>query len=586
MGLRGSRGEVAVIGPYEDFVGIPEYHYFERLNSGEDMSGMLPMPEGVTRWHSALYRNGEVLFADSRDGDVYFIANDERKGLALFHFVDANENGDSFEYYPVLPWRSLQNRKEKNSMNPNLAALAGQAGQVRGMSPMPPMNLQGTGGYGTAPYAGDGISSTGSDQTNVKATARARGYVFGYVVKNAPVINSKLRPIRDKEKGVTGHQIDFVQTKPSGLVSVLIAVPTRCISHNGNITTVENIDQGNVDFSTIDPKEMTYMALDEGGAIGMIQALGSRLPEYRPNVVPGYDSQWSVEEIQASGDVSFVEPRIGKSASKRAINGYVIHLKSTRGMLFAQGNIMCLRALEHLKAPKVIGQQVTGNGTKSAQDEYLMNESAFGMWRFRNVRENGRDTGKTTLQVALAECPTQIWETSYTNVKPNMAKDTPVIEKVDDGIGSCFFAQATAPGQNEKGEARGFCPGYYYPWWQLPKEKSPVQLDMLAFRQVTETKDGKGRRAATSPVLWKDNENHPMFAPYARFADAVVSMGFLSRKDLQNMGSRTSRKGAGGKKKDPNAERALRAYLQSNEVVDAIERVRKMNADKNARAAI
>ncbi len=582
MGLDVYRSDVVVGDVFEGYRGVSEYSFFEMQKANRDTTGLLPMPDGVTRWYNATYKDSPALYGDSGKGDLYLILQDARRGLALFHYVDANNTGSVYSFSPILPSRAITTRKEQNSMNPNLAALAQQVGNQRNMTPM---NLQG--GMPTAPVYGgmDGIASAGGDRASIKAAARAKGYVFGYVMKNAPVINAKLRAVRDTDKRIVGHDITFVQTKPSGLLRVLVAVPTRCVSHNGNVTTVENIEQGNVDFTSIDANEMTYLSMEESAAIGIIQALGGALPEWRPNVVDKADNkQWTVEEIQSSSDVSFVEPRTGKSKSKRAVNGYIIHLKSTRGMLLTQKNFMCLRALEHLRVPTRRGSNLAGNGTKSAQEEFLLNESAFGMWRFRNVREGKTDTGKTTLQVALTECPNQIWEASYENVKPNTDRDTAVIEKVENGIGSCFFAQASVPQAAENGVARAFMPGNYFPWYQGPREKDPRELDYLAFRQVVETKDGKGHRGDTRPVLWRDEPNHQMFSAYSNFADGVVSRGFMTTEELRGLGTKAGG-GKGSKKKvDQNAERALKAYLQSPEVVGAMERVRDMNAQKNVRA--
>lgn len=575
FGLSISRNDFVLGEPVTGVRFLDEYHFFQAQDTGQDLSGCLPIHSGVTHWYNALYKDSAVLFASNKRGDVYIIADDPRTGTTLYHYESANPNDDVLRYSSVLPRRSITNRKEQTSMNA-LGSLAAQSGNARqGMSR--PMNLeQGAAPAAPAAYgAMDGIGNAKGDKFSIQAMAQTRGYVFGYIVRNAPSTSAKLKPIRDKNKNVTGHEIQFVQTKPSGLLSVLIAVPSCCVMHNGNVASPTSILAGDVDFNTIDPNEMTFLEVNERVAISLIQAFGGRLPEYRPNVIPGQKTQWTGEEIQNSPDVSFVVPRTSKSQSKKSTEAFIVHLKSTRGMLFTQDNVMCLRALEHLPCPMARGNSSDKFGTANDQEEFLLNESAFGMWRFRRVKENNQMTDKTMAQVALAECPNDIWEKTYTGVRTSRDKtETP--QDVE-GFGSRMFAQVGTAGQEH-----GFNnQTVFYPWYVNPKdkEKKSEPVSAIAFRRVVATKDGNSKRASTEPVLWRDNENHAMFRPYAAFANAVISSGFLSREKLRGMGTRAARKGSGSKKVDPAVEAFLTAYLDDQETQAAFENVQREYAN-------
>lgn len=584
-----SHNDIYIGNEYGGYTGVPEYPFFASANSGEDMSGSLPMPEGVTRWYNAMYRGSSILYADNAAGDVYVVTEDARKGLCLFHYVYVNQGNPALRFSNNLPCRAMTNERSKNNMsNPKLSAMANMVGQ----NGMQPMNLQ-AGGFPAAPAA-DGIGvSGGADTANISALARLNGYVFGYIVRNAPSISAKLRPIHGQDKTITGHEIRFVQTKPSGLMRVLLALPSCCVLHNGNIASPSLIYSGSVDYSSYAPTELTYLDLTEEQAIPLIQALGGRIPEYRPNIDKAYNTQWTGEEIQSSPDVSFVEPRAGKSKSTKPEvvknGGYIIHLKSTRGMLFTQHNVMCMRALEHLDCPTASrGNDSSKFGSKNDQQEFQLNESAFGRWRFSPLRENGQQTNKTMAQVALAECPNDIWEKAYKGVNPDpFTKDAPLVD-VDDGFGSRFFAQ-----QGTAGTEHGFDNSRteFYPWYVSASAKrkdketgkaaaAPVPVPQITFRQIVDTKDKTSKRASTKAILWRDDENHQMFAPYAPFVNALVSTGFMSREKLRNLGGRAARKGSGARKVPEAVATVLKNLVNSAETNALFDSVRETYANR------
>lgn len=571
MGLKLNLSEVSVVGPNFNVAGIPETQFFELQDSGKDTGEYLPLPMGVTRWNDALYKGSEILFAQSA-GELYLIADDAKLGLALFHYVYANEGDSVYRYSNILPYRSIKKRKEQISMS-TLADMSRSRGALGGVAPM---NLGGTPAYqevtpGYPPMAGgDGIGSGAADTKTIVKTAQANGYVFGYVMKNAPAITVILGRNKDKDGGIT-YALRAKQSKPSGLLSVLLAIPSNCILRNGNMADVESIKNGQVDFKSISPKEMTYFPVDEYGAIGYINAFGGKLPEYRPNVVEGQTEQWTAAEIMSSSDVSFVTIKATENRKRKsgASEKFTFHLKSDseRRSLYAPGNIMCLRALEHMPVPQ--------NGCKDESQAYQLNECAFGGWRYRDERRDGQKTGQKALQVAMAHVPTQIWRKKYTDIQatPKGPKETK-----DEGIGSCFFMKEQME-ETEHGETVKREQLKYVPWYATGKDKFMEIVPAIVRREAVPTKDKTGMRMANKPIYWKDvmngdvRDESGMFDHYRKFASNVIKMGFMTEDQLKSLSGRASRASRKADTWSQDQLASLASFLRSDAVRNSIERV-------------
>ncbi len=569
--------DFSVIGPNFDVATIPETQFFNLQDSGRDTGEYHPIPMGVTRWNDALYKSSEVLFAQAA-GEIFVIADDAKFGLTLFHYVYANEGDSLYRYSNILPYRSIKKRKEQTSMS-SLSELARQQANARGVAPM---NLGGAMDYGPvgpgyAPVGGDGISGGAADTKTIIKTAQANGYVFGYVMKNAPAITIVLGRNKDKEDKVT-YNLRAKQSKPSGLLDVLMAIPSNCIMRNGNMADVESIKNGQVDFKTIPAGEMTYFSVDENGAIGYINAFGGKLPEYRPNVIEGQTTQWTPSEIMNSSDVSFVtikavENRKRKSASSEK---FTFHLKSDseRRSLYTPGNIMCLRALEHVSVPQ--------NGCKDESQAFQLNECAFGGWRYRDERRDGKKTGQKALQVAMANVPMQIWRKKYTQIQE--VPKGPAVDR-DDGIGSIFFMKE-ATEQNEHGETIKREQLKYVPWYSYGKNKFQELVPAIVRREAVDTKDKTGKRMANRPIYWKDvasgevKDESGMFEPYRRFANQVIKMGFMTEDQLKSLSGRSSRASRKADTMTQDQLASLANFLRSDAVRNSIERVQDDAAQK------
>lgn len=575
MGLKVDKSEFSIIGGNFTIPTIPETQFFELQDSGRDTGEYLPLPMGVTRWNDALYKSSEVLFAETA-GEIFVIADDAKFGLTLFHYVYANEGDSLYRYSNILPYRSIKKGKEQVQMSA-LAQLAQQRGGSQGVATM---NLPGAdygmnGGY--PPVGGDGISGGAADTKTIVKTAQAHGYVFGYIMKNAPAITIVLGRTKDKDDKVT-YNLRAKQSKPSGLLDVLMAIPSNCIMRNGNMADVESIKNGQVDYKSINAGEMTYFSVDENGAIGYINAFGGRLPEYRPNVVEGQTTQWSPSEIMNSSDVSFVvikatENRKRKSASSEK---FTFHLKSDseRRSLYTPQNIMCLRALEHVAVPQ--------NGCKDESQAYQLNECAFGGWRFRDQRQDGKKTGQKALQVAFANVPQQLWHKKYQGVQavPKGPK-----EDKEDGIGSIFFmtdnTETTEHGETVKREQLK-----YVPWYATGKNKMLDIVPSIVRREAVPTKDKTGMRMANKPIYWKDvvsgevKDESGMFEPYRKFATAVTKMGFMTEDQLKALSGRSSRANRKTDTLTQDQMASLANFLRSDAVRNSIERVQDDAAQK------
>lgn len=569
MGLKVDKNEISVIGANFEVVGIPETQFFELQDAGRDTGEYLPMPMGVTRWNDALYKSQEILFAETA-GEVFIIAEDMKLGLTLFHYVYANEGDSLYRYSNILPCRSIKKRKEQISMS-SLAELSRNRGAVHGVAPM---DLGGQPNYGNPAYppmtGGDGIGTGAADIKTIEKTAQANGYVFGYVMKNAPAITVVLGRNKDKDDKVT-YSLRAKQSKPSGLLEVLMAIPSNCIMRNGNMADVESIKNGRVDFKTIAPNEMTYFAVDEYGAIGYINAFGGRLPEYRPNVVEGQSTQWTPAEIMNSSDVSFVTIKASENRKRRSGSSekFTFHLKSDseRRSLYAPGNIMCLRALEHVAVPS--------NGCKDESQAYQLNECAFGGWRYRDERRDGKKTGQKALQVAYANVPTQIWRKKYTGIQE--VPKGPQVDK-EDGIGSVFFMKE-ATETTEHGEVVKREQLKYVPWYAYGKNKFVENVPSIVRREAVPTKDKTGMRMANKPIYWKDVQNGDvrddsgMFEHYRNFASAVIKKGFMTEDQLKSLSGRSSRSSRKADTMSQDQLASLANFLRSDAVRNSIERV-------------
>lgn len=538
---------------------LGEAEYFRLRNSHSDVGDYLPLPSGVKEWRVGRYKGVAVLLAFT-DFDMYIIGKSDNGVYALYHYVTDEERADYFRLSYTLPRRILNiSQRSENEMTNLEEMMSGynafqqnggnmpMSEPVPGMMPQQPQQPQ----QNMVPNGvnmGDGISG-GVNVRKLCQTAKAFGYVFGYVLMNAPQCTMSLARTNTSNGPI--YNIEGKESKPSRPIAVLMTLPARCVKRGGILAAPNEIMNGMVDFNTIPNTEMVNLAFPMSAAISYITALGGRLPEYAPNVADS-NKQWSAEDIlSGKPEVSYVEVRSSerKSALSRG-DRFRFSLKTTsaRRSLYTRGNVMCLRALEHIST-----------AVKSVRDEMVLNESAFGSWRFRHP--TGSDT--TVLDKAYSSCPSKIW-----------AKDYVIDGEKVDGIGSVFFLQA-GEDKNEAGEPVLPARPTYHRWYETGKNRSktPVDMEKIVKRTREDASEKHGARSVTKPILWEQDPNNEMFGPYASFATKVTSI-YVSRDKLISM-SATRTKKSNNKGMSSEAMSCLKQFIQSQTTQEAIQAVQE-----------
>lgn len=513
----------------------------------------MPLPEGMQGWNNASV-NGVDVLAGTSGKDLFIIADDVKSGLTLFHYVYNTDSGGGYKFSSTLPTRVIQTERSIKFMqgNQSLAEFARQSGANRGLSSM---NLGGE--QPMQSVGGDGISTT-VDVRRLQREAVAKSYVFGYIMGSAPATTLALSRKKQKEQDDV-YTIVAKESKPSRCLSVLMALPKRCVSKAGNMASPADIMSGMVDFNTTSADEMWYQAFPVNAAISYISALGGRLPEYAPNVSDA-KQQWSSEDIlSGKPEVTFVrvhatenKNRTGKSQERFRFS---LKTTSTRRSLYTQDNHICLRALEHMPLK-----------CTTEEEAYALNEAAFGAWRYRKPKTETKDG----LTKAITECPSQIWRKQYT-----------INGETIDGIGSAFFMAGNEE-KNESGEPIMKHQLSYFPWYQTGslRPATPSRVDQLVKRTLRPAEGDKKERMITSPVLWKDNPNHPMFRGYSRFVDKVLSAGYLREDKLKAMGGRATKARRQAQTLSADQMTSLKQFLRLESVESDIQAVQDEAADR------
>lgn len=491
------------------------------------------------------------MLAAKVDRHLYILADAKDTGFALFHYEHETDDGSRYRLSYTLGKRVIQAERKVVSMNNMLRDVAGTVGNQRGVAPM---NL---GASEMVPAAGEGVSGA-VDSRRLQREALAYGYVAGYIMGSAPATTLAMSKKKVKD-GDAVYSIVAKESKPSRPLSVLMALPKRCVMRAGTLARPTDIMSGTVDFMNGE-EGLVFQHFPVEAAIAYISALGNRLPEYAPNV-SDMGSQWSPEDILSGRpDVTFVyvHPTENKSRTSGSQEKFRFSLKSTsdRRSLYTEGNHVCLRALEHMSIKC---------GTE--QEAYELNEAAFAAWRYRKPKTETVDG----LTKACAECPGQIWKKTYD-----------INGQAIEGIGSVFFMAGNEE-TTEGGEKVIRRQLMYYPWYQTGARRptSPSRVERMVKRTLRPAEGDKKERMITHPVLWKDNPNHPMFKPYTRFVNYILQTGYIREDKLKGMGGRAakaSRKQAG---MTPDQKLSLKQYMRMQDVERAIQEVQDESADRS-----
>lgn len=550
MGIRIRKKDLVVSGPNYSVQTLDEQQYFALRNAGEDLSQFVPLPAGKHQWYNAYYQ-GEFVLAIEEPSEAFIICDDAKQGYTMFHYDDDPDNPGMYRYSLTLPTRKLQTERSNNNMPNMLANLASAAGANRGLNSM---NL---GGEVPMQTMGDGVSAITNTRI-IQREALAKSYVLGYVMGAAPAMSCVLA--RHKVKGQDDtFDINAKQSKPTRPLGVFMCLPARCVKRSGSLASPSEILAGQVDYSTTNPDEVVKQCFGIEAAIGYIYALGERIPEFAPTVSDA-KAQWSQEAILAGAPgVSYVKlvASENKSRTSSVQSGFKFALRTTspRRSLYTEDNIICLRALEHMPVK-----------ANTPEEAYAVNESAFGGWRHRHPKTATKDM----LSQAISECPSQIWRKKYD-----------INGKEVNGIGSAFFMNG-ASDTNESGEQVLRHQLMYFPWYLSSNKKDamPAEMKEIVKRTLRPAEGDKKERMITTPILWKEQPNHPMFRRYSKFVDRVLNEGYIREDKLKSMGGRAAKANRKDKSLTNEQVSALKQHLLTDEVMASIQAVQDESSDR------
>lgn len=551
-------------GPVDtNLVLVPEDTFFADRARGIVRPGTVPCPDGVSGWYSATLSDVPI-HAARVEGTLYMLADTYIFGYALFKFVSSDDDTNTFRAAYQGSVRLITNERDVSmSVMTDLSKMYGS----RNPSPVAPMNLSGQQGpqqYQNVPAPahvpmGEGVSR-GPNLDSLRSQIQMRGYVAGYIMAGAPAVTMSCVRKRSKD-GTQTANIVAKESKPSKCLRVLMALPASCVTRNGSLASVDDINAGAVDYDTSN-SEMLKLSFSVPATIAYLSAFNNRLPEYAPNVTD-MKKQWTPEQIASESDgVTFVY--LYPVVNSRNRNGgvddqfrWVLKSTSPRNSLYTQRNIMCLRALTHIPV-----------SCKTEEDAYRMNENAFRPWMYRMRKTETRNA----LMRACDDAPSQIWVTQYN-----------IDGKTVDGIGSCFF-MAGSSAKSASGETIALKEPTYQPWWKTGnlRDDTPHILDRIVKRKVREAKDNLRESMVTEPVLFREDPGNPLFAPYARFVEQITSEGYISMDRLCALGTRTARARAKTLNFSAQQRSSLVAYIGRDDVASEIAAVQHESSDRAA----
>lgn len=549
---------VRVLGPNPTVKVMPSNQFFALRNSGSGVGDFYPLPDGVQMWNNGELQNERILVA-MLSGDLYMIADEERLGLCLFHYVrkTGSSEGNRWVYCDERPYRRLQTEGRVFLMsNPSTMSLMQLANQPDRGGVAQPMSMSGLApSVGLGAPIGDGVSGT-ADARRVQREALANSYVAGYIMGSAPALTLSLTKHKQKDSAPT-FSIAAKESKPSRCLAVLISMPARCCKKGGSLATPTEIMNGMVDFAT-GGNGMVHQAFQIKAAISYIAALGGSMAEYAPTAV-GAKEQWSKEAILSEhNDVSYVRVHATENKSNKGNiqDRFRFSLRSThpRRSLYTTGNIVCLRALEHMPVK-----------CTTEEDAYRLNEAAFGGWRYRKPKTET----ESALEKAFHSCPDQIWEKRYT-----------VDGQEVTGIGSAFFMAGTEE-TNDGGVSIMRRELSYFPWYQTgalrPAQPTPVRH--MVRRVLKPAEGNRKERMVTVPILYKEKPDDKAFVSYRNFVNMIVAQGYITQDKLLSMGGRASKTSKKKQQLTEDQKRSLTQFLNDSDVISAIQAVQEASAD-------
>lgn len=565
--------QIKIFGLADGLTLIDEDEFFKNREKYYD--ACTPIPRGVNAWYNGSINDIPCLISFS-EIECYAIISLQVLGIALCHWVN---QGGKYKACLPIPYKLINNkRRVKNMANKNLLDVLNQNGsdlnpnnlqqmqvfdnpqpqaqpQYSQAQPQYPQSQpqsqypQPQVGYGHAPQTpmqpqASGVTSH-TNQRQIKSVASKYGYLFGYIMKTAPAINIGTTTNKDS-KDVT---IVAKQSKPSQIVSVLIALPKRCCMKRGMLATPQEIASCNVDFESYDDNDLTYLNLPKDVAVAYLHAIGNVLPEYAPTANTNKTHWTPIDIASKNQDITHIAAHVTKKSGTNGGYNYNFKTDSPRKSLFTQKNHMCLTAQEHVK--------IKDNLTD--KDAYELNEYAFGHLRNRAPRKSANVSSDTDcLTLMMSNCPTQLWAHEYTIDGAKVP-----------GIMSCFFMPGDSIKKDNSDAVLTKTELEYRPWYETGNLKKSTLTACTSI--VKREKDEKTGRRVPTKLSYLQHPNHVMFKPYDAFIKEAKAKGFIRDEDIAAMCSTTSRRK--NLTVDDTVNTILDQQLNSSELLTMVEAV-------------
>lgn len=524
---------------------MPYDEYFALKFSDNGCGYYIPKLEESSEWHFGEY-NGKDILVSTANEDLFMITHDTRNLPCILHYVRGARGmvpsnikfkrdldigiNSIFESKGEILMRQASGFKFNNNSNINNNQNMQQQQQQQ-QQENTKMNA-----------AKNNVSAETSNedmndiQRLIGIYAKRYGYVEGFIMRTAPAISMKMKVMTESKKPST-FDIVATQSRPSGIVRVIIALPSCICMSNGSLQTPNSIIGGNVDISSQD-FSLTRLYLTEQEAHAYISAVGGMLPELK-DTFEEKTKHPSPEAIANGENLNYIY--VGKSRSTS--DKYCLKTSSPRKSILTANNLMCLRGYEHISIVP-----------KDERSRMELNEIAFRDWQSKTVNVYTREWQSSSekesrgrLTTALEKLPSLIW-------KENYEIEVQGVKQTIEGFGSAFFYyQGDVAIKTPNGGFAGTQQLTYKPWYSATKKgkskDSANEKDVVV--PVTSIINKKSTPTTKNPnrmsnvvVMWSDQKPDPIFKPFTAFYNEHVK-SLIMPADLMALASNSKNTTAG-----------------------------------------
>lgn len=551
--------QIIIINELPSNFALQERDYFSLLNNKKDMKNFYLIGDDTDQPYLASI-NDEKFIISYNKSNLYLVGSVPNFGISLVHYILDIETG-ILSLCSDIPVKKL-NIKEDDFMSTinlqssrlnslNLPNQTNAYNNMYGNNINPSTNYDNN--MDTNNMNINNMNTNNMNQTGLKPLQRNEinkiptlavlgGYIYGYIVKQAPETYIKYVKLKDKNRG-DQYDIKATQSKPSKVLKVLMALPASVATNGGALALPSDISRCDIEFDE-NNKDVYKIAVSEVIAVSYIDVLGKRLPEYAPTHIEGQKEHWSFADIGRNNPkVTYV--KIGsKVVSKRKTNiketHYVLIPDGRRRSLFTENNFFPLKVAEHTDVTSI----------KTEQDSYEINKMAFLSWTKKPSNKN-----ESSLESAYKNCPALIFKRNYTfdtgeKIVDENGKEVNQINKID---GTCcvYFMPENAKVEREKiGEDGKKAISFsvkkeltYIPWYKMSiKDSKPIPetLNQIVTKETRITKNGSIQVRKIYHDLKNQDikvETDPYFKPYLKFYKGVLE--YIEEDELRALAGTT-----------------------------------------------